>query len=159
MLWHVGDMTAMEAYADQSFDLVFDKGALDALMSEDSAAVRDKARSAQLGCLRSTFEFTSISHPHPQRHVPGSAASAVGGRRQIPVHHIGRAVHIPPPAAALRWVCVWVCSCLPVAASGGPGPAAVPGRRLALRAHPRGSGPEERRRQSRFAAAAAVAAL
>jgi SAM-dependent methyltransferase len=43
MKWDVGDMTNMHKYEDGSFDVVFDKGALDALMSTDSPDVRDKA--------------------------------------------------------------------------------------------------------------------
>jgi len=43
MLWHVGDMTDLHQYANGSFDAVFDKGALDALMSTDCADVREKA--------------------------------------------------------------------------------------------------------------------
>lgn len=37
MKWDVGDMTSMVSYSNESFDIVFDKGALDALMSEDSS--------------------------------------------------------------------------------------------------------------------------
>ena len=44
MLWHVGDMTSMPEYGDGTYDIVFDKGALDALMSEDTADVAEKAR-------------------------------------------------------------------------------------------------------------------
>lgn len=43
MKWDVGDMTNLSAYPTGSFDVVFDKGALDALMSTDTAEVRDKA--------------------------------------------------------------------------------------------------------------------
>ena len=42
MGWDVGDMTCMPAYPDKSFDVVFDKGALDALMSEDTPDVAEK---------------------------------------------------------------------------------------------------------------------
>jgi SAM-dependent methyltransferase len=42
MLWHVGDMTKLN-YDDNSFDVVFDKGALDALMSTDTTEVKQKA--------------------------------------------------------------------------------------------------------------------
>jgi hypothetical protein len=38
MRWEVMDMTALE-YAAESFDCVFDKGALDALMSDNTAEV------------------------------------------------------------------------------------------------------------------------
>src|SRR5690606_18314323 len=41
--WEVMDMTAMEL-SDASFDVVFDKGALDALMSDESEQVLEKAR-------------------------------------------------------------------------------------------------------------------
>lgn len=44
MRWHIGDMTCMPEYGDHTFDVVFDKGALDALMSEDTPAVIEKAR-------------------------------------------------------------------------------------------------------------------
>ncbi|GMF26582.1 unnamed protein product [Phytophthora lilii] len=43
--WQVMDMTDMRALADASFDLVMDKGALDALMAEDTPEIRaDAAR-------------------------------------------------------------------------------------------------------------------
>lgn len=42
MKWDVGDMTSMPEYEDGSFDVVFDKGALDALMSEDTDEVTEK---------------------------------------------------------------------------------------------------------------------
>lgn len=45
MSWDVGDMTKMEAYAADSFHAVLDKGALDALLSADTAALKDQARS------------------------------------------------------------------------------------------------------------------
>uniref|UniRef100_M4BQG5 Methyltransferase type 11 domain-containing protein n=1 Tax=Hyaloperonospora arabidopsidis (strain Emoy2) TaxID=559515 RepID=M4BQG5_HYAAE len=41
--WQVMDMTDMRMLADNSFDLVMDKGALDALMAEDTAAVKEDA--------------------------------------------------------------------------------------------------------------------
>jgi hypothetical protein len=40
MLWDIGDMTHMDLYEDKSFDVVLDKGALDALMSVDRADIR-----------------------------------------------------------------------------------------------------------------------
>ena len=40
MLWDLGDMTCMTDYSDECFDVVFDKGALDALMSVDTEEVR-----------------------------------------------------------------------------------------------------------------------
>jgi hypothetical protein len=43
MKWEVGDMTSLSAYSDHSFDLVFDKGALDALVSSDSENSKLKA--------------------------------------------------------------------------------------------------------------------
>lgn len=43
MKWHIGDMTCMPEYEDSAYDVVFDKGALDALMSEDTPAVIEKA--------------------------------------------------------------------------------------------------------------------
>lgn len=43
MKWDVGDMTNLSAYPSGSFDVVFDKGALDALMSTDTAEVKEKA--------------------------------------------------------------------------------------------------------------------
>jgi hypothetical protein len=43
MLWDLGDMTAMVNYTDRSFDVVFDKGALDALMSTNDAETLAKA--------------------------------------------------------------------------------------------------------------------
>ena len=43
MKWDVGDMTNMPEYADGSYNAVFDKGALDALMSEDTEEVAEKA--------------------------------------------------------------------------------------------------------------------
>jgi hypothetical protein len=43
MLWDLGDMTHMPEYQDESFDVVLDKGALDALMSVDSEDTRRKA--------------------------------------------------------------------------------------------------------------------
>lgn len=43
MHWDVGDMTDMNAYGACQFDVVFDKGALDALMSVESAEVMGKA--------------------------------------------------------------------------------------------------------------------
>ena len=42
MMWDIGDMTAMTDYADGSFDVVVDKGALDALMSVNSLEVKNK---------------------------------------------------------------------------------------------------------------------
>jgi hypothetical protein len=36
MRWEIGDMTDMQAIANESFDIVFDKGALDALVSDSS---------------------------------------------------------------------------------------------------------------------------
>jgi spermidine synthase/SAM-dependent methyltransferase len=42
MSWDLGDMTDMSLYASQSFDIVIDKGALDALMSVDSDETRAK---------------------------------------------------------------------------------------------------------------------
>lgn len=36
MRWVIGDMTDMQAIANESFDIVFDKGALDALVSDSS---------------------------------------------------------------------------------------------------------------------------
>ena len=36
-------MTCMPEYGDSAYDVVFDKGALDALMSEDTPAVVEKA--------------------------------------------------------------------------------------------------------------------
>lgn len=45
MSWQVGDMTNMkEHYADASFDIVLDKGALDALMSVDDPETHKKAK-------------------------------------------------------------------------------------------------------------------
>ncbi|KAL4151211.1 hypothetical protein PRNP1_008160 [Phytophthora ramorum] len=41
--WEVMDMTRMQTLEDASFDLVLDKGALDALMAEDTAEVRQDA--------------------------------------------------------------------------------------------------------------------
>ena len=41
----VGDMTNIVDVEDNGFDLVLDKGALDALMSEDTIEVRRKAES------------------------------------------------------------------------------------------------------------------
>lgn len=43
MHWDVGDMTDMNAYTAEQFDVVFDKGALDALMSVESSEVLKKA--------------------------------------------------------------------------------------------------------------------
>eukprot|EP01031_Cornospumella_fuschlensis_P028507 gene28507-34415_t len=43
MQWQVGDMTDLSAYANQSFDAVLDKGALDALFSANSPALRHQA--------------------------------------------------------------------------------------------------------------------
>ena len=45
MHWDVGDMTGMTEYADGQFDVVFDKGALDALMSVESEQVVRQAQS------------------------------------------------------------------------------------------------------------------
>ena len=42
MKWAVGDMTYMPEYSNESFDIVLDKGALDALMSEDTVEVQEK---------------------------------------------------------------------------------------------------------------------
>ena len=44
MAWDVADMTDMHQYRDGSFDVVFDKGALDALMSTNSAGSSAQAR-------------------------------------------------------------------------------------------------------------------
>jgi ubiquinone/menaquinone biosynthesis C-methylase UbiE len=52
MKWHVGDMTAMPEYANAAYDVVFDKGALDALMSEDTADVASKAQTMFLEISR-----------------------------------------------------------------------------------------------------------
>ncbi|CAH0481164.1 unnamed protein product [Peronospora belbahrii] len=41
--WQVMDMTNMEMLEDESFDLVMDKGALDALMAEDTAEIKEDA--------------------------------------------------------------------------------------------------------------------
>ena len=43
MQWVVGDMTAMDGFGNESFDVVLDKGALDALMSENTPEVTLKA--------------------------------------------------------------------------------------------------------------------
>ena len=43
MQWVVGDMTAMDGFGNESFDVVLDKGALDALMSENTPEVTMKA--------------------------------------------------------------------------------------------------------------------
>lgn len=42
MAWEVADMTCMPQYADCSYDIIFDKGALDALMSEDTTDTHRK---------------------------------------------------------------------------------------------------------------------
>ena len=52
MKWHVGDMTAMPEYSNAAYDVVFDKGALDALMSEDTADVAAKAETMFLEISR-----------------------------------------------------------------------------------------------------------
>eukprot|EP01036_Dinobryon_divergens_P022612 gene22612-30885_t len=89
MQWHVGDMTSMTAYTDQSFDLVFDKGALDALMSEDSAAVRDKASDMFREVLRvlsaagGRYLCISLAEPFIFRHLLQ--------------HFAGAATPSPPP--------------------------------------------------------------
>ena len=44
MSWDLGDMTEMKDYEDASFDVVFDKGALDALMSADTLENLEKAQ-------------------------------------------------------------------------------------------------------------------
>jgi len=44
MCWDLGDMTQMTSYADEQYTAVCDKGALDALMSVESAEVSVKAR-------------------------------------------------------------------------------------------------------------------
>lgn len=44
MTWDVGDMTNLSKYGNNSFDIVFDKGALDALMSTDSEQSREMAK-------------------------------------------------------------------------------------------------------------------
>jgi SAM-dependent methyltransferase len=65
MQWVMGDMTALEEYFSvQSFDVVIDKGALDALMSENSAELRSKA--AKMFCeignvLTATGKYFLIS--------------------------------------------------------------------------------------------------
>ncbi|CAM9416155.1 unnamed protein product, partial [Choristocarpus tenellus] len=41
MTWRVMDVTDMHSYKDDSFDVVMDKGTLDALMSEDTPKVRE----------------------------------------------------------------------------------------------------------------------
>ena len=43
MKWDVGDMTNMNQYENNSYDIIFDKGALDALMSTDSIENKEKA--------------------------------------------------------------------------------------------------------------------
>lgn len=100
----------MTAYTDQSFDLVFDKGALDALMSEDSAAVRDKARSDTIGCLCavSSNSYRPKHHSDMFREVL-RVLSAAGGRylcislaepfifRHLLQHFAGAATPSPPP--------------------------------------------------------------
>ena len=43
MYWDLGDMTYMPEYRESSFDIVLDKGALDALMSVDSDKTRKQA--------------------------------------------------------------------------------------------------------------------
>jgi ubiquinone/menaquinone biosynthesis C-methylase UbiE len=43
MTWIVGDMTNMTDIPSHSIDIVFDKGALDALLSDDSEQILDKA--------------------------------------------------------------------------------------------------------------------
>jgi ubiquinone/menaquinone biosynthesis C-methylase UbiE len=43
MFWDLGDMTAMTDYSDGIFDVVFDKGALDALMSTNDSETNQKA--------------------------------------------------------------------------------------------------------------------
>ena len=49
MVWSVGDMTAMPEHGGGLFDVVLDKGALDALMSEDTEEVHRKVRGAGFG--------------------------------------------------------------------------------------------------------------
>lgn len=44
MEWDVGDMTEMSLYDANSFDIVVDKGALDALVSNSSSELREKAQ-------------------------------------------------------------------------------------------------------------------
>ena len=56
MRWLVMDMTAM-SFPDASFDVVFDKGGLDALMSVDSADVRAKADAMFADIARVTRPF------------------------------------------------------------------------------------------------------
>lgn len=65
MEWEVGDMTDMrDLYMDGSFDVVFDKGALDALVSDSSAATLAKGRqmfSEIDRVLSSTGKYVCIS--------------------------------------------------------------------------------------------------
>lgn len=57
MVWDVGDMTNLNKYASNSFDIVFDKGALDALMSTDSPDTKEMA-------LKMFEEITRVLKPN-----------------------------------------------------------------------------------------------
>lgn len=45
MRWDIGDMTKMDLYQDKSYDIVIDKGALDALMSANTDEIQWKVQS------------------------------------------------------------------------------------------------------------------
>jgi ubiquinone/menaquinone biosynthesis C-methylase UbiE len=44
MLWELGDMTNMTNYSNNSFDIVFDKGALDALCSTNTVEIQSSVK-------------------------------------------------------------------------------------------------------------------
>lgn len=68
MHWDVGDMTGMTEYVDGQFDVVFDKGALDALMSVESEQVVRQAQSmfSEIGrVLASNGKYLCVTLAEP----------------------------------------------------------------------------------------------
>ena len=62
MHWDLGDMTNMPSYTSGQFDVVFDKGALDALMSTDTEDIRDKAK-------KMFNEIKRVVKPHGGKYI------------------------------------------------------------------------------------------
>jgi hypothetical protein len=75
MRWAVGDVTDLAAYGDDSFDLVIDKGCLDAILDghDDALAVRalsEQRRVLSAGSNAANARFVLISLGGPATRLP-----------------------------------------------------------------------------------------
>jgi hypothetical protein len=73
MRWAVGDVTNLSAYTDDSFDLVIDKGCLDAILDGNDEALAVRALSEQRRVLSSNAanaRFVLISLGGPATRLP-----------------------------------------------------------------------------------------